>query len=455
MAELSFCNTLGRIGINVATRAAIQGNGYNTIGDLAVTEESTLNYLPKYLREWQVPGVAPAQQVRIPIVALEKIKAMRYWVLAQRRAGIDEDADDFDDDVAIATLEVMQNAKDLKEATEAVTIDKPTALVELNKWTKFWLKFSAYLSRVRGAAHIPLTYLVRDHEEVTDDIAAAEYDNEDDRLIATTVLAGVHYQLDNTTLYDEFKPLVVDGPGWGFIKKFDKSKDGRRAVLTLKKQAEGQSAQQTRKALAYATLNTSSYRGPRRGYSFANYVSLHQEAHNELLDLDEPVPETKKVTDFLKGIQDTALAVGKSIVLGDPLKMSDFEECQQYLGTLIQNTGVQAKLERNVSSTHTDGGGGGSGGSSLVDKVKGGTYSDAQWGGLTPAERERVSKYRKEAASKKKGKAKARAKKRKLAKAKSARQKDDDEGSEEEVPTRPQLDAGAQFGSNGSKKKKS
>jgi hypothetical protein len=112
-------------------------------------------------------------------------------------------------------------------------------------------------------------------------------------------------------------------------------------------------------------------------------------------------------------------------------------------------------LERNVSSTHTDGGGGGSGGSSLVDKVKGGTYSDAQWGGLTPAERERVSKYRKEAASKKKGKAKARAKKRKLAKAKSARQKDDDEGSEEEAPTRPQSDAGAQFGSNGSKKKKS
>ena len=34
-------------------------------------------------------------------------------------------------------------------------------------------------------------------------------------------------------------------------------------------------------------------------------------------------------------------------------------------------------------------------------------------------------------------------------------QKDDNEGSEEEVPMRPQSDAGAQFGSNGSKKKKS
>jgi hypothetical protein len=198
---------------------------------------------------------------------------------------------------------------------------------------------------VHGATHIPLTHLVHEHEEVTNDIMAADYDNDDGHLIATTVLAGVHYQLDNMMIYNEFKPLAVDGPGWGFIKKFDESKDGCHAVLTLKKQAEGQLAQQTCKALAYTTLNTSSYHGPCRGYSFTNYVSLHQEAHNELLDLDKPVPETKKVTDFLKGIQDPALAVGKSIVLSDPIKMSNFEECQQYLGMFIQNTGVQAKLE--------------------------------------------------------------------------------------------------------------
>jgi hypothetical protein len=94
-------------------------------------------------------------------------------------------------------------------------------------------------------------------------------------------------------------------------------------------------------------------------------------------------------------------------------------------------------------------------GSSLVNKVKGGTYSDAQWGGLTQAEREWVKTYREEVASKKKGKAKAHAKKRKLVKANLARQKDDDDGSEEEVPAKPKSNAGAQFGVNGSKKMKS
>jgi hypothetical protein len=81
MADLAFLNALGLIGLDAATRTAIQGNGYVMIGDLAVTEEATLNHLHKYLRDFQAPGAAPAAQVRLPIVTLEKIKEMRYWFL--------------------------------------------------------------------------------------------------------------------------------------------------------------------------------------------------------------------------------------------------------------------------------------------------------------------------------------------------------------------------------------
>ena len=63
-----------------------------------------------------------------------------------------------------------------------------------------------------------------------------------------------------------------------------------------------------RKAAAYASIINAAFQGNRRGYTFANYVTIHQEAHNELLDLDEPVAESKKVTDFLAGIQDPGLA---------------------------------------------------------------------------------------------------------------------------------------------------
>ena len=35
-------------------------------------------------------------------------------------------------------------------------------------------------------------------------------------------------------------------------------------------------------------LVTAAYNGPGEGYNFMTYVTLHQDAHNGLLDLDEP-----------------------------------------------------------------------------------------------------------------------------------------------------------------------
>ena len=244
---------------------------------------------------------------------------------------------------------------------------------------------------------------------------------------------------------------MVDGPGWSFIKKFDRAKDGRNAGLALKLQAEGTSAKLTRKQAAYASIASSAYLGRRKGFTFASYVTLHQSAHNELLDLEEPVSESKKVTNFFKGIRDPALNTGKSIVLGDPAKLGDFEECQQYLSTVVQNMSAQTKAERHVSSAVSDGGRG----SALVDKVKGGAYSDEQYRALSTEEKRRVQKYREEGKKKKKTKVKERRDKRKLAKLKAKETGSDDEEDVAEKEANPSSSAGAQFGANGNKSKKS
>jgi hypothetical protein len=93
------------------------------------------------------------------------------------------------------------------------------------------------------------------------------------------VFEGAHFDFDNRMLYNELKALVVDGPGWwAFVRKFDKAKDGRKMVLALKAQAEGLSSTLTRKMKAYASIASAVYHGPRRGFTFADYVSVHQEA---------------------------------------------------------------------------------------------------------------------------------------------------------------------------------
>ena len=233
----------------------------------------------------------------------------------------------------------------------------------------------------------------------------AAYASDVDRHIATTVHVGRHYDLDNTTLYDELKTLVVDGPGWAFVRKFDKTKDGRAAAMALKQQAEGASSKILRKTKAYASIKNALYRGPRKGSTFANYVTLHQEAHNELFDLKEVISETKKVTDFLTGIQDPNLEVGKTVILSDPAMLEDFGACQQYLSTVVQTKATQAKAERQISSVLAEGGGGGGPKhGSLVDKMKGGPYSTAQYKSLSKEEKERVAKFRADTEKQKKRK---------------------------------------------------
>jgi hypothetical protein len=449
---VTFRSALERIGFNANTRTALNENGFNEILDLISVQEEDLDRLPKHLESWRDAAALPAAQVRIPFVSLQKLKAMRYWVLDQQTQGVEVPlAQDFSNQVCSETLVRMKADSDQKAATEDTEVRKPPKLSELSKWTKWWELFTTYLGRVRGAALVPLTYLVREHMEVTEEIRTRVYPTAEDKRIATTALSGGHYVLDNRTLYDEFKPLVVDGPGWSFIKKFDKAKDGRRAVMALKTQAEGTSAKLTRKQAAYAKLASSTYLGPRKGFDFASYVTLHQDAHNELLDLDEPVAEAKKVTDFLKGIRDPGLNTGKDIVLGDPIKMDNFEECQQYLSSLVATKTNQAKAERHVASVSTRADGSGS---SLVDKIKGGTYTNEQFHALSVEEKARVQAYRDEATKKRKDKRKAQKKKRKIAKAKSERDNDSDEDSGSNAGQQPNSNAGSQFGSNGNRGKK-
>ncbi|KAI2502906.1 hypothetical protein MHU86_11575 [Fragilaria crotonensis] len=153
------------------------------------------------------------------------------------------------------------------------------------------------------------------------------------------------------------KTFVVNGEGWSYIKKFERSQDGRKAYLALKTQCEGTASKITRKNKAYASIANASYSGSRRQYKFQDFINVHQTAHNEILDCDptEAVPESKKVADFLKGITDPKLESAVSVVLGDPKLLNNFQACQQYLSTTVENRAtLERSKERNISGVKSD-----------------------------------------------------------------------------------------------------
>ena len=105
---------------------------------------------------------------------------------------------------------------------------------------------------------------------------------------------------------------------------------------------------------------------------------------------------------------------------------------------------LEMKAERHIASVHMDGGKGGDrggGGSSLVDKIKGGNYTDKQFHSLSPEEKQRVQK-------------KEQWKERR--KHKAARLKSEHEAgcSREDNETQEAgLNVGVQFGAKGNRKK--
>ncbi len=219
--------------------------------------------------------------------------------------------------------------------------------------------FQNYLRQILSAAKIPLVYLTRDERNNPDeDLDPEDFDTPTEYLIEATIFSGRHYEIDNARFYRKLMSFTVNGEAWSYIKKFERSQDGRKAYLALKTQCEGTASKITRKNKAYASIANATYSGSRRQYKFQDYINTHQAAHNEILDCDpsEAVPESKKVADFLKGITDPKLESPVSVVLGDLKMLNDFQKCQQYLSTTVENRATLEKSkERNISGVKSSG----------------------------------------------------------------------------------------------------
>ncbi|MGH3055021.1 MAG: hypothetical protein ACRDL7_08605 [Gaiellaceae bacterium] len=150
-------------------------------------------------------------------------------------------------------------------------------------------------------------------------------------------------------MYGVLKSLLLEGPGWNWIIHLDQSRDGRKAWQALKSHYEGDSNVNRNKDEAYASIASATYQGERKNFTFETYMNIHQRAHQDLQRLGEPVPEMKKVRDFLLHIHDPLLTAGKSTVLATTTMLENFTEASNFLSNFVVRTKAMSKTERQVS----------------------------------------------------------------------------------------------------------
>ena len=84
---------------------------------------------------------------------------------------------------------------------------------------------------------------------------------------------------------------------------------------------------------------------------------LVQTAHNKILDCEptEAIPESKKLSDFVKGITDLKLESTVSVVLGNLRVLHDVQMCLQYLSTTVENQATLRRARIGISGDKSSG----------------------------------------------------------------------------------------------------
>jgi hypothetical protein len=383
-----------RMNLTAATTDAIEDQGITTLAELSDLDYDDIKSMVMNILKFIAPNAAAGDVIRVPFVAQKKLYAAKYWYELQLKCGQAAPAGGLTNAELTLALQRRKEVDERKAATKDQELTKPPKLTSFKDWVNWWELWDTYMQQTYGSADIPLSYTYREHEVVTAAMRAAAYNDDDDKYIATTVLQGRHYQLDNRRVWNELKPLVVDGPGWVFIQTLEDTKNGRNAVLTLKRQNEGENSVMIRKQKAYTALKNLAFTGPRKHWTFSQYVTGHQKAHNELEACSEPVPETKKVTDFLGGITDPSLGAGLANVYGDTNKLQSFEACQQYLSTIVASTNVH---KRNINAARGVAGlgtGDDEHGGRKKPRLEAKNYPLHQWKMFTPAEQKKINLLR-------------------------------------------------------------
>jgi predicted CopG family antitoxin len=127
----------------------------------------------------KLPAGADGVRPLIPYASIRKLQAIRHWAIEQKRLNLEVVHNAF-------TAEEqgrMMDRIDEEDQVEAVTVSPPAFLPDkftsFTKWRTFSEGFKGHCAVLRGCMKIPIVYVLRDHEVVTDEMMEAEYTTTD------------------------------------------------------------------------------------------------------------------------------------------------------------------------------------------------------------------------------------------------------------------------------------
>ena len=310
------------------------------------------------------PANIPNPGIPVSLRAQENLKLMCYQIrYAQRTSRT----------LPVADI-TLDNVRALRKLREGEANHENSKVPEVNEkdWAQTLDAIENFLRGRLGVTKIPLSYVVRNANQPTP-TPPNGFPTRQAELIArapiVTAAGGGNviwdptFLMDNERVWELFTEMMRDRDCWTHIRKYQASRDGRSAFVTLKMQYLGANFVTTQSRAAETELQNATYTGEKRRWNFDKYVQVHQEQHTILEGLVKygyaGIDPRTKVRHLMDGIKIDSLDAVANQINANAALQTDFDRCVGLYKDHLRMKGLlgSGKPTVQVAATATSNGG--------------------------------------------------------------------------------------------------
>jgi hypothetical protein len=195
--------------------------------------------------------------------------------------------------------EMMNQEKELREPSKLSTL--PPVYNNKVNIRRVMDAIEGYLSQQIGSLGVPLTYVIREDEDVDNTVIYGP-DEVFEEIVARCRHTGVPFQTDNARVWTAIRHVFFTTDGQAWVEEHQARQDGRGAWLSLQQRYVGDRAREFNAEEAEAELRTRYYNGKSARHTFKSFVDMHKRCH-QIIKRDGEVELTgrQKVHYLIRG----------------------------------------------------------------------------------------------------------------------------------------------------------
>ena len=352
----AFFEGADQMAIPHATVVQLQNEGIDTPGDLAEFDKDTLKQVAENLRRPRDripnpdPNAAAGSTIpRPPYIfsakSQKRLLSACDLIRFYNTIGRGLTAGNIRWDPIIKNFNDQWTALKDRQEDDSPDVPKISRSLPIIKWTE---AFDDYLHRIVGVRNIPLAYVTRSSVDVpaacpdleNNKPHSAQFGSVEGDLVARASHAHPLYRDDNAKVYYDLEEATRSTPYAASIKPFQRAKNGRGALESLRRQYAGVDKWETELKRQDDLLHTRVWKG-QSNFSLEKFVQQHRNAYVSMQQCAEHVAfqlpnEHTRVGYLLEAIQTTDAGLQAAIAQiktddGANGKRNDFEAAASYL----------------------------------------------------------------------------------------------------------------------------